>query len=299
MTMEMNGRPTTSGTPYRSRLLGALLAISLSMLFAQSLPASPGPTSTAQRLLQTHLLVTWYGNPRSCQMGVLGEFTGQARADGLRRQAAAYEGLTTRRVVPAYHLVAVVAQPSGDKCRRRETPDLIQSLLVEARENGFKLVLDIQPGHSAITVELEHLRPFLAEPDVYLAIDPEFAMEAGQVPGRQRGAMRAADVNAAVAFLDQIITDNQLPPKVLIVHQFTLDMLPDKHNIRGTPRVDVVLDMDGFGSQPLKLASYRAVMRQGELDFAGIKLFYKLDKQLFSPEQIMALRPMPSVVIYQ
>jgi hypothetical protein len=40
-------------------------------------------------------------------------------------------------------------------------------------------------------------------------------------------------------------------------------------------------------------------MRQGELDFAGVKMFYQQDRNVFSPAQVMRLRPVPSVVIYQ
>jgi hypothetical protein len=119
-----------------------------------------------------------------------------------------------------------------------------------------------------------------------------------EVPGKQIGALRAADVNAALDRLEAAIAARGLPPKILIVHQFRLDMLPDKTKIRGSAVVDVVLDMDGFGSQPLKLASYRAVMRQ-PLAFAGIKLFYRQDSGLFTPAQVMSLSPTPAVVIYQ
>jgi hypothetical protein len=31
----------------------------------------------------------------------------------------------------------------------------------------------------------------------------------------------------------------------------------------------------------------------------GFKLFYKQDKNLFSPAQVMALKPPPAVIIYQ
>jgi hypothetical protein len=176
---------------------------------------------------------------------------------------------------------------------------VIRTLLDEARMYGFHLVLDIQPGRAAIEDELTHLRPFLAEPDVHVALDPEFDMTEGQVPGRTLGHMHAADVNAAAAFLSTLATSCRLPPKVLIVHQFTLEMLPDKQKIVPAPMVDVVLNMDGFGSQSLKVSSYRSIMRQRALDFAGIKLFYTIDTGLFSPEQVMRLTPVPSVVIYQ
>lgn len=256
----------------------------------------------AQSLLDTHLLVTWYGNPHSRYMGVLGEADGAERASALRRQADAFVPLTAKKVLPAYHLVAVVAQntaQSDGKWRRRESSDVIASLLEEARSHGFALVLDVQPGRATVEEELEHLKPFLIEPDVHLALDPEFDMSEGQRPGRELGHMHASDVNAALDVLETLVKAGNLPPKVLIVHQFTLGMLPDKEKIRVRRRVDLVLDMDGFGSQSLKRTSYRAVMRQFAFPYAGFKLFYRQDTNLFDPKAVMQLTPMPSVIIYQ
>lgn len=270
------------------------------LLLAGAVNATP-PAGSAS-LLETNLLVTWYGNPHSAAMGILGRLTGAARAEGLRRQAAAYIPLTRKRVRPAYHLVTVVAQPTPgrDKTfRRRESTSVIQAIVDDARANGFVVVLDVQLGHAAIDAELEHLRPFLRQPDVHLALDPEFDMSEGQVPGRQIGHSHADDVNTALDVLDRIRAEYALPPKVLIVHQFTLAMLPDKARIRPRAGIDLVLNMDGFGAQALKVSSYRAVMRQHALPFAGMKLFYRQDVNLFTPAQVMGLTPAPAVVIYQ
>lgn len=252
--------------------------------------------------LDTHMLVTWYGNPHSRQMGVLGEQSGADRAEALKRQAFAYAALTEKQIVPAYHLVAVIAQPTvgGDgKCRRRESPEVITALLEEARAYGFELVLDIQPGRSSPAAEIDYLQPFLAEPDVHLALDPEYGMSPHQLPGCQIGSLDADAINAAIDRIERVVMRDALPTKVLILHQFTLAMLPDKERIRRSPVIDLVLDMDGFGSQALKLASYRAIMRQRALSFAGMKLFYRLDTELFAPAAVMALQPTPSVVIDQ
>ena len=260
------------------------------------------PHPPAESLLDTHLLVTWYGNPHSRQMGVLGESEGATRAAALRRQAEAFAPLTEKKIVPAYHLVAVVAQTTAGadgQWRRRESSPVIMSLLEEARSHGFALVLDVQPGRADIATELAYLKPFLVEPDVHLALDPEFDMGEGQRPGRELGHMHASDINVAIETLETMVNERNLPPKVLIVHQFTLAMLPDKEKIRVRPRIDLVLDMDGFGSRSLKLASYRAVMRQFALPFAGLKLFYRQDTNLFAPADVMQLEPIPSVVIYQ
>jgi hypothetical protein len=202
----------------------ALVLLSLPLL--QEAGQRPYPERAAS-FLDRHLLVTWYGNPNSAAMGVLGRITGAQRARALRLQAAAYQPLTPRVVVPAYHVVAVVAQPTAGadgKWRRRESMAAIRRLLAEARAEGFLLILDVQPGRSSVEEELEYLQPLLREPDVHLALDPEFDMGEGQVRGRERGHI---------------------------------------------PCLDVVLDMDGFGSPPLKRATYAAIMAQRRLEFTS------------------------------
>jgi hypothetical protein len=281
--------------------IAVLAVLGLFMSAAPAVPTAPR-ADPVPSLLASHLLVTYYGNPHSALMGVLGKLTGEARGNALMRQAAAYAPLTRKRVLPAYHLVAAIAQPrpgTDGRWRRRESADVIRALLVEARQRGFHLVLDVQPGRAAVLDELAYLRPFLAEPDVHLALDPEFAMAEGAVPGRTIGHMPAADVNAAARFLSALVASGRLPPKVLIVHQFAVRMLPDVGRIESAPGVDLVLDMDGFGSRSLKLASYRTIMRRWPSNFAGMKLFYTIDTNLFRPEDVMGLTPTPSVVIYQ
>ena len=277
-------------------------SIALALWFATARPIPSLAARAATSVLSDHLLITWYGNPHSPRMGVLGEYSGEALAAGLSAQAAAYQALTAKHVLPAYQLVATVAQcdpGAGDMYRRRESTSVIQSMLDGAKAHGFKLVLDVQPGRSTVRDEVTALEPFLRDPDVYLALDPEFTMTSCDVPGQTIGRMSGDDVNAAIGILENIIALRHLPPKVLIVHQFRNDMLPDKKRIRSSSTVDVVLNMDGFGSQTLKRSSYRMIMRQGQLAFAGIKLFYRRDTHLFTPAEVMALSPTPSVVVYQ
>ena len=279
-----------------------LRAILASCLAAAAAAVMEPPASRPGSLLDEHLLVTWYGTPRSASLGVLGEQRGEARAAALRKQAQAYAAFTKKRIAMAYHLIAVVAQctPGADGLwRRRETPDVIDALLKEARASGFRLILDVQPGRSSVAAEVGALERYLAEPDVDLALDPEWQMSDCEVPGKQIGQMRASEINAAIGRLEGVVRTHRLAPKILILHQFRLDMLPDKSRIRTSPDVRLVLNMDGFGSQTLKQASYRAIMRQGPLEFAGIKLFYRQDVGLFSPQQVMSLRPAPSLVVYQ
>jgi hypothetical protein len=274
-------------------------------------PAAPGfgershslsPKRDSSRVLDTNLLVTWYGNPWSERMGILGRLDGNALAAGLKRQAAAYAAVTKKHVMPAYELVAVIGQPQpgrDGRYRRRESRQVIDRMLRAARAAGFKLILDVQTGHSTVLSELSYLAPYLQEPDVYLALDPEFSMGSGGVPGQRIGTMGADEVNDAIAVLEYLRERYQLPPKVLIVHQFTTGMLPDKEKIWSSSTLDIVLVADGFGSPALKRHTYATVLRQQALAFSGFKLFYIQDTDLLQPSQVLALTPSPSVIIYQ
>jgi hypothetical protein len=272
-------------------------------------PAPPSPVRAnvppvryPTSVLDKHLLVSWYGNPWNGKMGILGRLTGPELANGLKKQAAAYAAVTHKEILPAYELIATVAQGQAGadgKFRRRESRDVIDRMLKEARAAGFKLILDVQTGRSTVMSEVEYLAPYLAQPDVYLALDPEFSMGTDGVPGRRIGTMPASEVNDAIGLLECTIERYHLPPKVLIVHQFTTGMLPDKEAIWSSSVLDIVLDMDGFGPPSLKRSTYRAVLRQRPLAFTGFKLFYIQDTDLLDPSQVLGLNPSPSVIIYQ
>ena len=154
-------------------------------------------------------------------------------------------------------------------------------------------------AQSTVQEELPRLVPFLQRPNVMLGIDPEFSMKGGEKPGTKIGTMSASDVNFAINLLSGLVKQYNLPPKVLIVHQFTMDMLPDKDKIWNSSALDVVLVADGFGSPALKRNTYSMVLRQHPLAFSGFKLFYIQDTDLLQPAQVLALTPSPSVIIYQ
>ncbi len=235
-------------------------------------------------------------------MGILGRLEDKALADGLKKQADAYAAVTQKRVIPAYELVTIIGQPQpgrDGRYRRRESYAVIDRMLQAARAAGFKLILDVQTGHSRVLDELSYLSRYLQEPDVYLALDPEFSMGDGGVPGQRIGMMRADEVNDAIDVLEYVQARYNLPRKVLMVHQFTMAMLPDKEKIWRSSAIDVVLVADGFGPPALKRHTYSMVLRQRALAFSGFKLFYIQDTDLLQPSQVLSLSPAPSVVIYQ
>jgi hypothetical protein len=270
-------------------------------------PASPGYGARAGRtgpgsLLATTRVLSYYGNPWSAQMGILGELSQAELVARLRRLAAEYEQAGGRPVKPAIHMVATVAQatPGDDGMARARMPaHVIQEYADLAAANDMLFIIDLQIGHSDWATEIEAMRPFLAQPHVHLALDPEFDMAPGQAPGDYIGSTSAADINHAIRYLEGLAGELNLPQKILIVHQFTYPMIGDKGAIEDHPRVDVVIDMDGFGVQGDKIDNYHALVRDQPVEFAGIKLFYRQDVNLMTPSQIVGLDPSPNLIIYQ
>lgn len=264
-------------------------------------PATALPRRDA--LLPWTRVVTYYGNPLSKRMGILGELPPEQMMAGLEREAAAWrkaDPLT--RVRPGLELVATVAadSPGPSGLYRTRMPDvLISKVIGWARSKGWITILDVQVGHASVKDEVERLRPFLEAPDVHLALDPEFDMPPGIVPGKRIGTMDARDINIASALLISMIEKKRLPPKLLLVHRFTEGMVTNHSAVRLDPRVQVVMLMDGYGTPAFKRTAYRVAIRHEPVQFAGIKLFYKNDKPLMTPREALQLQPGPSVIIYQ
>jgi hypothetical protein len=144
------------------------------------------------------------------------------------------------------------------------------------------------------------MEPYLKYPHVQLALDPEFAVGDGEVPGTVIGSIDAADVLYAQQELARISSENDLPPKLLIVHQFHDSSITNRETIAQLPGVQFVLEVDGFGLPDEKRATY-ALLTGGEgFDFHGFKLWYNgQDDPIMTPEDVLALDPQPDLIIYQ
>ena len=126
-----------------------------------------------------------------------------ARSGSARRRPAAKKleraakpfARKSRPVLPAMELIAVVAAAHpgpGDRYNLRQPDSVIRRYLKAARKAKALLILDIQPGRSDFFTETKRLRKWLKEPDVGLALDPEWRMGPGQVPGQVIGQRRLA-----------------------------------------------------------------------------------------------------------
>ena len=279
------------------------------------------PVKTAAQLpgsiLPGRRIVAYYGNPLSKRMGILGELPPEQMLARFDKEIAAWNRADPcTPVQPALHLIAVVAQgaPGRDgKYRMRMTDSLIEMVSSWAAKRNALLFLDVQVGKSTVQAELPRLVPFLKRPTVMLAIDPEFSMKprmdrkqgvlVTDKPGARIGTMNSDDVNYAIGLLSDVVKQNSLPPKILVVHRFTHTMLIGAKKIRLDPRVQVVIDMDGWGQPWLKYDSYRAYVESEPVQFTGFKLFYHNDTKkgdpLLTPGEVLLLNPKPLYIQYQ
>lgn len=264
-------------------------------------PEQRGLPGGAKTILPEHRVVAYYGAPGDDNLGILG--IGNPNAVGLKlnRQARRYV-TPTKPVMPAMELIAVVSTSSpGDdgKHRLRQADAVIRRYLTAARRANAILILDIQPGRASFLDEAKRLRRWLEEPDVSLALDPEWHVKDNEVPGQVIGSVTAGEINAVSAWLSDLVREKGLPEKLLIIHQFTDDMIQDRRAVHTRPNLDMVLNADGFGTPELKRGTYSRITKGRGHFFIGFKLFFVEDTGLMSPRDVLALRPVPLVVVYE
>ncbi len=259
---------------------------------------------THRSILEEAQVVSFYGHPGVPLMGVLGHGDAAAVANEIAIWAARYDALNgPRSVIPAYHLITGVAQayPTADGTwLYRLPPERISAYVESARERGMLLFLDVQIGWSDPLQEVQLLEQFLQEPFVHMALDPEFATESsGLRPGLAIGGIGAQEINAVQRYLATLTRDADIPPKILMVHQFTAHMIANRADIEAVDGVELSIDMDGFGGSALKLRHYNWFSLTAPSERPALKLFFDQDTPVMTPEQVQALDRPPDLIIYQ
>ena len=290
----------TSAASFPSRFhLEPLWSTSIAERFPRLLPRAPHlePLSSGRQI------ISYYGNPYSASMGILGAGGLETIGAKLEEHAALYDQLNgPLGVVPAMHLVYAVAQyhPTDNGLYLQYVgDDDVRRYVAYTREHDMLLFIDLQIGRSTVRDEIERVLPYLRYPHVHLALDPEFAVSDPEVPGTDLGSLNARDINDAQQMLDQLAEQEGLPPKLLIVHQFADSMLQGGDAIESYPNVELIFDMDGFGPAAIKRVKYEDLAGRSYATNAGIKLFFDYDPDLMSEEDVLRLQPTPALVIYQ
>lgn len=256
-------------------------------------------------------LVANYGSPVTFRLGLLGESDVERNLAQLEALAVEYQDSAPLSaaevpVIPALELIVTVAdwKPGPDQNYSRE---LLNSDVIDwvdaATEAGAYVILDLQPGRTDFLTQAKRYESLLRRPNVGLALDPEWRLGPDELHMRRIGSVEAAEVNTVVDYLTGLVRTYALPQKVLVLHQFRVDMLPDRELIVTPPELAVVIHADGQGSQGSKQETWAALHAQptgpDQILWWGWKNFIEEDLPMATPAQVNAITPLPVVVTYQ
>ncbi len=271
-------------------------------------PVNDAPYPDVGAILPFKRILAYYGNFYSTGMGILGEYPEDIVLQKLRNAIKEWKQAdTSTPIMPAIEYIAFTAQASAGKNGKysaRMPSDQIDHAIEMAKHINGIVILDVQAGTSNIQKEIHLLEPYLKLPQVHLAIDPEFNMKYGNPPGTVVGTVDATDINATTQYLASLVQKYKLPPKILVIHRFTERMITHTQKIHLLPEVQIVMDMDGWGSPAKKINTYDRVIYPEPVQFTGIKLFYRQDlklpsTRLLTPLEVLRLRPIPIFIQYQ
>jgi len=271
-------------------------------------PATSTTVSVAETddgaLLPEYRILSYYGFPRVAEMGILGEYDMAELLPLLQGQAAEYEQADPSRPVKlAFEVITSVAQQwqqDDGSHLAYISMDRLQEYVDFTAENDLLLILDMQFGRKTVQEEVDAVREMLKYPHVHLALDPEFAIDEGEVPGTVVGQIDAADIQYALEELATISEENGIPPKMLIVHQFIESSITNREKIVPVPGVQLMLEIDGFGTPDEKRSTYAVLTSGSSIEYYGFKLLYTTeDDPRMTPSEVLSLDPIPDIVIYQ
>lgn len=246
--------------------------------------------------------VAFYGHPETPALGVLGEQGPQATLDLMAPYVTDYAA-DGHLVVPTFEMLATVAaaDPTDGDYSFEWPIETFTPWIETAAAQGAYVILDLQPGRDDFLTQAKQYEQLLLNPHVGLALDPEWRLGPDQVHLQQVGRVEAAEVNLVLHWLADLVRDNGLPQKMLIVHQFREFMIQDRATIEQRPEIQVVIQMDGQGPIASKDGTWAAITSgtEGSHWSWGWKNFFDEDIPTPSPEHTMGKVPIPVFVSYQ
>ena len=247
-------------------------------------------------------VVMYYGTAGGGALGVLGETTPERAAERLETAAAPFEKASKRPVLPAFELITTVASSAAGKdgsySSELDGPS-VQRYIDAARKKKMLVVLDFQPGRASFLEQVQKYEKYLKQPEVGVALDPEWKLTPTQRPLQQIGISKAAPINEVSAYLSDLVVRENLPEKIFLVHQFKSYQLPDRKKILDREGLATVLHIDGFGTQAEKFNTYDVLASRDKQFVNGFKLFYDEDTDLLTPAEALKIKPRPQLFSYQ
>lgn len=280
---------------------------------SSSTPVAPPPSAPpaselprgGRELFPRYRLFGYSGYPGAPGQGRLGIGSLDARMKEIEQRGQAWRG--GRTLLPVMELIAVTVHgsPGRDGMYRSRTSEaIIKRWHDAATRHKALLLLNIQPGRADFIDEVKHFEKWLKYPNVGVALDPEWAVGKGQVPGRVFGSTTGKELNDVARYLSQLTAANALPQKVMLFHQLHVTIVKKPKDLRPQTGVVYINSVDGIGSPGAKVATFQRVMKtRPSYVHPGFKLFYSEDvktgKRLMTAKEVLRLKPQPEYVLFE
>lgn len=275
--------------------------------------ATPSPTPTpapelprgGRAVFPAYRLFGYSGAPGAEGQGRLGIGALDERMVEMEKRAQPYA--KGRKIMPVMELIATTVHGSAGKdgmYRSRIDAAVIQEWLTTARKHKAMLLLNIQPGRASFPDEIKAYEKWLKEPDVGLALDPEWRMGPGEVPMKTFGHVKAAELNECAQWVSELVAKHNLPQKVMLYHQLNEGVVVNEPTLVPAKGVVMIKSVDGIGSPGAKVDTWkRVVAKKPTFVHGGFKLFYQEDVEtggrLMTPAEVMALKPTPEYILFE
>jgi hypothetical protein len=272
-------------------------------------PSTPGPQPSPTpapppSILRDNQLIVYYGTPLSSQLGILGALSPEDAAASVAAHARTYDELNGDALGAAGALDIIYAmaqaEPTENGLYIRKLPDEeIRRYIALAEQHDLQVMLDLQIGRASILDEVRAIEPFLLNPRVHVAIDPEYAVGPYGVPIETPGQISGDEINAVQDYLRSLVEVHGLPPKVLVIHQYMDATVVDGDRVLPSEDVDLVVNMDAFGDTVEKQRKYEFFAAKSYSRNDGFNVFLEHDHNVMSELDILRLSPVPRVIFYQ
>jgi hypothetical protein len=268
-------------------------------------PAQATLPRGGREIFPRYRLVGYAGVTGASTLGRLGTGPLDQRVAEIERRAKPYAD--GREVLPVVEVIATIVQGSPGRdgnYRVRLTDAQIAKYHKAARKHRAVMLLNLQPGRSEFITEAKAFQKWLKEPDVGVALDPEWAMDHGQRPGGVYGHTTGAELDEVARYLSGLVKQYNLPEKVLVYHQVARSVVRKESGLKDHDGVVLIKSVDGLGYPGPKKNTYRVVNNSTpKFVHAGFKLFFTEDLRhggrLMTPKEVLGLKPRPEYVMFE
>lgn len=265
-------------------------------------------------------LIAYYGHPDASGMGALGQQDGPEETFEAMQPLLEEYDTGDAIVVPTFNPIATVAHNGGSTGRPDDPfasggaqyvdyssmhpPDRFTEYVEYADQIDGYVTLDFQPGRNDFLYQVRQYEELLLNPNVGVALDPEWRLGPGEEHLEQIGSVPAAELNEVINYLADLVRDNGLPQKLVLLHQFRMSMIENRDALVDREEIALVIQMDGEGQGGLSVKdnTWRAITAGTEDAHWhwGWKNFFERDNPApNTPADTLSKRPQPVYVSYQ